>query len=310
MTQETPPVAPEIAPPARKRRALKFVVGAAIAAAVLLVLAAATFFYVKPPIRAEGFDIVQRKDTSFTYTLNLAVLNPLPVDARIDAYEFTLTVNGDPLAHSKVFAPIDLPGFQKTTIPISIEGYEQELPDFLQMGRHEMPPRRDFHYKLTGWVDLGRPLRHRHSFDYEGTIPAFKIPDAVIHALRIERMDLFNPRMVLELEITNPNALAFTHSDFQADVMINRIPIGKVASREPVEYPPRSTTVTPFHFQIESIRGAAGALSILYKGEVLVRLKGTVYAEVKGIGKFPFEFDKEGPAPVYLQQLAPGLAPR
>ncbi|MEW6777598.1 MAG: LEA type 2 family protein [Bdellovibrionota bacterium] len=302
-SSEAPP--PAASPSPKKRRlalSVALAVGGGLIALALLV------FLLTPKLSIAGFEIVQTRDTHFEFVLKLAVQNRLPFNIEISDYAFQLDLNGSEVARGHAGGPTTIAGWEETHVPVSVSGYEKDLPEFLQMGRHAPPLRREYAYKLTGWVQIDSPIHHRYEFVREGELPAFSMPDIMIHRIGVTRFDLFQPEMVLELEVTNPNGFEISQEKFISDVIINGIPVGKVDSPNRVTYKPQDVTIVPFNFRMESIRGAASMLTILQRGEVIVHVKGSLMVETKEYGKLPFAFDKEGPAPVFLQNMGmPGM---
>ena len=279
---------------------------AAITAGAVLILAVAAYL-LSPRVSVAGFEIQQTRDTHFKFSLKLAIQNRLPVDIRVDAYEFFLDVNDEQLGHTHQSEPTEIPAWETTHVTIDVEGYEQDLPEWLQMGRRMAPVKREYEYHFRGWVKLGRPFGFHYNFDTSGKFPGFAMPDMIFGNIRLARMDLFNPEVDLDVRFVNPNGIGITHKNFRADVLINGIPVGVVQKPEPVYYEPRAERTETFRFKMESMRGGAAMVQVfLSGGEIMLRLKGSVDVHMKGYGEFPFEFDKEGPAPIQATGLFGG----
>lgn len=294
-SEEMPTTAPGSDRPLIRRIWFIVTVGAATATALLALL----IYFSIPRITIAGFDIDQTRDSKFRFTLKLAVQNRLPFNLRLGGYSFDLYLNNERLTGTTVEERIEIPGWEETHVPISIEGYEYELPEFLQMGRRKAPERRTYTWHVAGWIDFLLPIERRINFERSGEVDAFQMPDIMISGIRITRMDLFNPQMVVELEVTNPNGFEVGQEDFIAEVHMNGVPVGRINARQKVVYKPQSQRVVPFDVTVESVRVAGGILRILMSREVYVRLRGSLVVHAGDMGVFPFEFDKEGPAPVF-----------
>lgn len=284
--------------------------GPLIAAAVagsVLVLVLATYL-LAPRISVAGFDIEQTPDTHFTFSLKLEVQNRLPIDVRVDAYEFFLDINDQEIGHTHHTDPTEIPAWETTHVTIEISGYERDLPEWLQMGRHMAPVKREYDYHFHGWIKLGRPFAFKYDFDTTGTLPGFSMPDILYDRLRVAKMDLFNPEMEIDLKIVNPNGFEIIQRNFMADVIIQGVPVGRVDAKRDITYKAHGEQVESFRFRMQSIRGGAAAMQFLFGGSdtVMLRLKGQLDVETDWLGTFPFEFDKEGPAPIQPMDLLGG----
>ena len=281
------------------------VIAAAIGGALLFLILLA--YFLSPRISVAGFEIVQTRDTHFVISLKLAVQNRLPLDIRVGGYEFFLDVNGDQLGHTLQQDPTEIPALETTHVPISVEGFERDLPDWLQMGRRMAPTKRDYEYHFHGWIQLVRPFGFRYEFDTDGKFPGFAMPDMVFEQIAIARMNLFNPAFDLAIRFMNANPVEITHREFVSDVFVNGVQVATVSKDDPVTYEPNSERVETFRFDMESVRGASAMMRVvLAGGEVMLRLKGSVIVSMPGYGEFPFEFDKEGPAPIQLTGMFGG----
>lgn len=296
---------PTAQPPEAKKLRRGPIIAASIAGALLFFVLIA--WLLSPRITVAGFDIKQTRDTRFTVALVLAIENRLPIDIRVDAYDFFLDVNGEQLAHAEQAEPTEIPALETTHVHISVEGYENDLPDWLQMGRRMAPKKREYDYHFRGWIKLGRPFAFRYEFDHAGLFPGFAMPDMVFDSIRMARMNIFNPAFDLAIRFVNPNSVEITHRDFQADIYVNGIQVARVEKPEPVVYEPNVERVETFRFDLESVRGAGAMVRVFMSGgEVMLRLKGSVTVNMPGYGEFPFEFDKEGPAPIQLTGMFGG----
>lgn len=129
-----------------------------------------------------------------------------------------------------------------------------------------------------------------------------------VESFKILKTDKSGALVELNVLLKNPNAVAFSLTEANFDVIINQTSIGKVDLTERVRVKGHSESVHRFvvraNYQDLAVGGFSSLLSILLSKKVALKCTGIVKARAMGMSRsFPVEYSGEVPIAFDLKKL-------
>ena len=212
---------------------------------------------------------------SVDLAFDIGVQNPNPVPVTLEAIQYELWLEGTRFLTGRQDSPHDISALGKSTIvlPLTLDYSDLRQSYAALEGQdstaYELRARLTFQIPVLGY----RSLNLRRS----GRLPILRPPRLAVADIRLQKLDLGGADVVLQLQVTNPNAfsLGVRQLDYELSVSEHSWATGQLA--QPLQLKPRGKQVIEVPMSVDLSQLGFGVYSALSQNKPIVyHLKGSI----------------------------------
>jgi LEA14-like dessication related protein len=151
--------------------------------------------------------------------LNLDVENPNPIPIRLAGFDYALNVDGKTLTHGKQDNGLDIRARDRSQIQLPVGIKFSDLMALTKgFGNKDKVP-----FNIDANVQVNLPVLGVRSIpvSYKNEIPIPKAPSVSVKNLSVDKVNLTNATVKLELEVDNPNSFGVDLTKLNYDLAVN-----------------------------------------------------------------------------------------
>lgn len=178
---------------------------------------------------------------------DLEIDNPNPIGIQLKSFRYDLSINHTPFLQGDRQSDLRIPAHRTSavTLPLSIPF------DDLYRLLSDLKNRDSAAYRLRGDFSVQLPVLGTITvpFHQEGKFPLLHVPTFRVLGISVRQVGFGGADLELNVQITNPNAFAFTVADFTYRIKLAQMNWirGKLAKPLPISARGRSVARLPLH---------------------------------------------------------------
>lgn len=249
----------------------------------------------KPRVKVSGQRLTHldfdRADLSF----DLQIKNPNPIGISLAGMDYDLKLAGNSFVSGNKAQKLRIPANRKSKVELPLSLSFTEIFE----GLKKLSDKKTIPYELTTGLKIDVPLLGalRYPVTTRGTIPVPRLPSISVKGISMEKMSLSGARMLLKMEVDNPNVFGLGLNALNYDLTVNgqrwasgnKVNVGKIQKNGKSEI---SLPVTLNFMELGS-----GIYSLLNSNQALdYQFSGKLKANGDHplIGNFSLPFDNRG----------------
>jgi len=231
-------------------------------APMLLSVAAGCSCFGGPEVRGINVQIGSIDFSGIGVVFNVDVHNPYPVRLKTPKFRYGIDIAQTAFVQSEHPTEIDLPASGVGTVPLPVRmEYAKLWKAFENLkGANEIP------YRLHGAIvvtALDRPWEL--PLEHKGTLPILRPPSFSAPRVRVGEVSLNSAKVVVDVDVHNPNACGIGLGNVGYNVALGKIPIGSIRASTLGELAGKATGKLSLSGEVT----AAAALVQLARGQSL-----------------------------------------
>jgi len=173
----------------------------------------------EPSISLAGTQLTALTFDGAEFMLDLNVGNPNPVPIKLAGFDYALNIDGKTLTHGKQNSGIDIGAKNRSQIKVPVAVKFSDLRALMKgFGDKDSVP-----FNIDANIQVNLPLLGVRSIavSYKNELPVPKAPSVSVKNLSVDKVNLTNAVVKLNLEVDNPNSFSVDLTKLNYDLAVN-----------------------------------------------------------------------------------------
>lgn len=230
----------------------------------------------KPTATVLGLKLAGLDSEGVALTFDVMVDNPNPVGVSLAGFDYDLKLGGRRFLQGEQPLGLKLPANGSSRVQVPVRLVFQTLME------------RYTELKNSDWadyqVDLGMAFsvpvlgRVRVPVRYEGRFPIPRMPEIRLRSLDVQQLSIKNAKLLLQLEVNNPNAFSIAVGKFDYNLKLNGLDAGRGQLQKPVDIRQGGQGVVGLPLSLDFAETGLGLYKALLGGAIRYELNGSLEA--------------------------------
>jgi LEA14-like dessication related protein len=223
--------------------------------------------FIKPRLELSSFAIKTMSKEQITMDMKYLIDNPAPIGFTAEDLQYKIFIAGQEVTKSSYAKTISLKGNDSSLITLPLTIYTEKLTALLEKLDKQNADSVEYKIEARLFTDIAFLQNKPIDLEFAKVLPLYKIPEAKLQNIKLEKLGLNRTKLLLTAEVENPNVFPYKFKDtaFQFNIDKDKVVEGTVD--KPIVIPPRQKEKIEIPVEIDVKEVGQTAFNLLFKPE-------------------------------------------
>jgi LEA14-like dessication related protein len=191
--------------------------------------------------------------------------NPAPIGFTADSLQYKIFVAGQEVAKSTYPKSITLQSNDSSLIVLPITIHVEQLTTLLEKLKNQKVDSVEYKIEARLFTDIAFLKDQPIDLEFARDLPLYKIPEAKLQHVKVEKLGLNRTRLLLSVQVENPNVFLYKIKDIAFQLNIDKDKVAQGSVDEAVVIPPGQKRTIDIPLEVDIKEVGETAFNLIFK---------------------------------------------